>query len=119
MREEQIELLEQIRTLLSEHRLAELRHVLGEQLPQDLVELFPDFTEGERLLIYRLLPKSTAAEVLVELGHEERYALVAAFSDYELRRVLDEVYSDDAADLLEEMPAGRRSWSVALDDKVN
>ncbi len=105
MREEQIELLEKARTLLAERRLSELRRTLEEQHPQDLAELFPDFSEEERLLIYRLLPKETAAEVLVELGSEDRRALVAAFSDYELRRVLDELYSDDAADLLEEMPA--------------
>ncbi len=105
MREEQIVLMERIRALLEERRLAELRRALEEQLPQDIVDLFPDLSEEERLLIYRLLPKETAAEVLVELGSEDRRALVAAFSDYELRRVLDELYSDDTADLLDEMPA--------------
>ena len=103
--EERTELLEELTALLRERRLAVLRARLGELLPQDIAELFPDFTEEEQLLVYRLLPKEVAAEVLVELSSEGRRALVAAFSDYELRRVLDELYSDDTAGLLEEMPA--------------
>lgn len=103
--EEMTELLESIRTLLEGRQLAALRHLLGERMAQDIAELFPDFSEEERLLIYRLLPKETAAEVLVELSSEDRRALVAAFSDYELSRVLDEMYADDAAELLDEMPA--------------
>ncbi len=103
--EEKIELLESLRELLNERRLGELRRLLSEQQPQDISELFPDFSEEERLFIYRLLPKEMAAEVLVELPAEGRRALVAAFSDYELRRVLEELYSDDAAELLDEMPA--------------
>ncbi len=103
--EEKIELLEALRGLLSEHRHGDLRGLLSEHQPQDIAELFPDFSEEERLIIYRLLPKEIAAEVLVELPAEGRRALVAAFSDYELRRVLEELYSDDAAELLDEMPA--------------
>ena len=103
--EERTELLAELAALLEERRLAALRARLGELLPQDIAELFPDFSEEEQLLVYRLLPKEVAAEVLVELSSEGRRALVAAFSDYELRRVLDELYSDDTAELLDEMPA--------------
>ena len=103
--EERTELLESIRTLLAARQLAALRHTLSERMAQDIAELFPDFEGEERLLIYRLLPKETAAEVLVELSSEDRRALVASFSDYELRRVLDELYADDTAALLDEMPA--------------
>ena len=103
--EEKIELLESIRALLTDRQLAALRHLLGEQMARDVAELFPDFSQEEQLLLYRLLPKETAAEVLVELSAEDRRALVAAFSDYELARVLDELYADDTADLLDEMPA--------------
>ena len=103
--EERTELLAELSALLGERRLAALRQRLGELMPQDIAELFPDLSEEEQLLVYRLLPKEVAAEVLVELSSEGRRALVAAFSDYELRRVLDELYSDDTAELLDEMPA--------------
>ena len=78
---------------------------MTEAQPRDIADLFPDLAVSERLVVYRLLTKECAAEVLVELGSEDRQALVAAFSDEELAGVLLELYSDDAATLLEEMPA--------------
>ncbi len=105
MQEEKIELFAELSALLEQRRLTVLRHRLAELLPQDIAELFPDFKSEEKLLVYRLLPKEIAAEVLVEMPPEERVALIADFSDYELRRVLDELYSDDTVELLEEMPA--------------
>lgn len=103
--EERTQLFFELAELLRERKLAALRARLGELLPQDIAELFPDFSEEERLLVYRLLPKEVAAEVLVELPSEGRRDLVAAFSDYELRRVLEELYADDTTELLDEMPA--------------
>ena len=98
-------LLETVRDHLAEHRLIAIRQLLLEEQPLDIAELFPDLEAEERLLVYRLLPKETAAEVLVEMPAEDRRALIEAFSDYELRRVLDELYSDDTVVLLDEMPA--------------
>ena len=94
-----------VREHLAEHRLIAIRQLLSEEQPLDIAELFPDLTAEERLLVYRLLPKETAAEVLVEMPAEDRRDLIAAFSDYELRSVLDELYSDDTVELLDEMPA--------------
>ena len=90
--EEMKELLEELRALLAERRLAALRTRLATCQAQDVAALWLELSEEERLLVYRLLPKETAAEVLVELTSEDRRALVAAFSDYELRSVLDELY---------------------------
>ena len=98
-------LLETVRDHLAEHRLIAIRQLLSEEQPLDIAELFPDLEAEARLLVYRLLPKETAAEVLVEMPAEDRRALIEAFSDYELRRVLDELYSDDTVELLDEMPA--------------
>ena len=56
-------------------------------------------------LLYRLLPKETAAEVFVELEPESQEMLINGFSNTELKEVLDELYLDDAVDIVEEMPA--------------
>ena len=98
-------LLETVRDHLAEHRLIAIRQLLLEEQPLDIAELFPDLEPEHRLLVYRLLSKETAAEVLVEMPAEDRRALIESFSDYELRRVLDELYSDDTVELLDEMPA--------------
>ena len=56
-------------------------------------------------LLYRLLPKELAAEVFVELEADSQEMLINGFSNNELREVLDELYLDDVADIVEEMPA--------------
>ena len=56
-------------------------------------------------ILFRLLPKELAAEVFVEMEPESQKILIAGFSDYELKEVLDEHFLDDAVDIIEEMPA--------------
>ena len=56
-------------------------------------------------LLYRLLPKELAAEVFVELESDSQEMLINGFSNTELKEVLDELYLDDAVDIVEEMPA--------------
>ena len=55
--------------------------------------------------MFRLLPKELAAETFVEMEPDAQELLIRGFSDNELKEVLDELYVDDAADLVEEMPA--------------
>ena len=105
MNMERDDLLREVHEHLAERHLIAIRQLLAEEQPLDIAELFPDLEPEERLLVYRLLPKEVAAEVLVEMPAEDRRALIAAFSDYELRRVLDELYSDDTVELLDEMPS--------------
>lgn len=104
-REELIELLSEVREAISTRRMGALRPRLTALRPQDIAELLSELAEGERPLLYRLLPKEIAADVLVEMTHDDRRALITAFSDEELRHLMDEVYADDAADMLEDMPA--------------
>src|SRR5699024_2047452 len=56
-------------------------------------------------LLYRILPKELEAEVFVNMDSDAQEFLIRAFSDNELREVLDELYVDDAVDIIEEMPA--------------
>ena len=57
-------------------------------------------------LLFRLLPKEPAAELFVELEPDVQEMLIRGFSNTELKEVLDELYLDDAVDIVEEMPAG-------------
>jgi len=56
-------------------------------------------------LLFRLLPKEQAAETFVEMDEDMQELLILGFSDTELKEVVDELYVDDAVDLIEEMPA--------------
>lgn len=56
-------------------------------------------------MVYRLLPKEQAAEVFVKLEPDDQERLINCLTDSEIKKVMDEIYMDDAADLIEEMPS--------------
>ncbi len=91
--------------MLEEKKYATLRDVLVTMNPSDIAALFADLEEKQIPLMFRLLPKEQAAETFVEMDPEEQALLIRGFSDNELKEVLDELYVDDAADIVEEMPA--------------
>ena len=100
------ELTEQVEELVSRKRYAELRDLLLPMEAADIAWLFDELDEKAPHLIFRLLPKELAAEVFVELDSDEQEILIRGFSNSELKEVLDELYLDDAVDIVEEMPAG-------------
>lgn len=100
-----METYELLTELLHGKKWQELKDILSEMNEQDIAELFMELDERDLTLIYRLLPKELAAEVFVNMEPEYQEMLIRAFSDTELREVLDELYVDDAVDLIEEMPA--------------
>ena len=97
--------IEQISTLYREKKYSQLKSILADINPTDIAVLFDEFPNEQRILLFRLLPKEEAAETFVELDGETQEALIHAFSDTELREVIDELYLDDTVDIIEEMPA--------------
>lgn len=91
--------------LIKEKQYAKLKGILTDMEPIDIAALFDDLPKRYMPLLYRLLPKETAAEVFVELDTDTQEMLITGFSDNELKEVLDELYLDDAVDIIEEMPA--------------
>ncbi len=103
---ERFEIVEKaILALLNEKKYLTLREILVTMNPNDIAGLFDALEEQRIPVMYRLLPKELAAEVFVEMEPEAQELLIQGFSDNELKEVLDELYVDDAADLVEEMPA--------------
>ncbi len=100
-----METFEVLTELLHNKKWKELKEILDEMNEQDIAELFMELEERDLTLIYRLLNKELAAEVFVNMEPEYQEMLIRAFSDTELREVLDELYVDDAVDLIEEMPS--------------
>ena len=100
------ELPGKIRELLAERKFHELQETLSVLEPQDIALVSERLEERDVLLLFRLLPRETAAKVFVEMSPELQEALIGMFSDAKLREVLAELYIDDTVDLIEEMPAG-------------
>ena len=104
MEESKLE-LEYVMELLEQRKYAELRDMLKDQNPIDVAQLLGEVPDEKLLLLYRMLPKEDAAEVFSEMEHDEQETLIRAFNDREIREVIEEMYVDDAVDMLEEMPA--------------
>jgi len=103
---ERFEIVEKaLLAMLEDKKYATLRDILVTMNPSDIAGLFEDLEEKQIPLMFRLLPKELAAETFVEMEPEAQEILIRGFSDNELKEVLDELYVDDAADIVEEMPA--------------
>lgn len=96
---------EKILKLLKQRNFFELKKLLETLNPNDIASLFDDISLEDVLIVFRLLPKETAADTFVELDNDNQEYLIKAFSDEELKDVLDLLFVDDTADLVEEMPA--------------
>ena len=103
---ERFEIMEKaLLQMLESKKYATLRDMLATMNPSDVAGIFNDLEEKQVPLMFRLLPKELAAETFVEMEPDTQALLIQGFSDNELKEVLSELYVDDAADLVEEMPA--------------
>ena len=94
-----------LQTLLNDKKYTTIRDILVTMNPADIAAVFSGVEPEKLPLLFRLLPKELAAESFVEMESEEQEALIRGISDSELRQVMDELYVDDAVDIVEEMPA--------------
>ncbi len=99
------DIVREISSLYKGKRYLDIKSILTEINPADIASLFDEFSVEEQILFFRLLPKEEAAETFVELDNDTQEAIIRAFSDTELREVIDELYLDDTVDIIEEMPA--------------
>ena len=103
---ERFEIMEKaLLQMLESKKYSTLRDMLITMNPSDVAGIFSDLEEKQVPLMFRLLPKELAAETFVEMEPDTQALLIQGFSDNELKEVLSELYVDDAADLVEEMPA--------------
>ena len=106
MAERTLTLDQTVLALVEQKKYATLRDILVTMIPADIAALFEEMDDERSLpLLFRLLPKDMAAETFVEMEPEFQELLIRGFSDSELKEVVDELYVDDAVDLVEEMPA--------------
>lgn len=96
---------EEILELIEGKKYARLREILADLNPADIAVIFEDIPEKEYPVIFRILPKELAADVFVEMDSETQQFLIEAFSDKELREVMDDLFMDDTVDIIDEMPA--------------
>ncbi|MBR3098672.1 MAG: magnesium transporter [Clostridia bacterium] len=94
-----------LQSLLASKKYPTIRDILVTMNPADIAAVFSGCEPEQLPLLFRLLPKELAAESFVEMESDQQELLIRGLSDSELRQVMDELYVDDAVDIVEEMPA--------------
>ncbi len=96
---------EALRELLERKDFRALRASLTELREVDIADFIEALPNEQATLAFRTLPKEPAAEVFSNLPPETQQIIIGAMTDQELSAILDDLFVDDAVDLLEELPA--------------
>lgn len=94
-----------IEALIAGKKYSSLRDVLSAMNEADIAAIFSEANQDSLPLLFRLLPKDLAADTFALMDTDNQELLIRGFSDNEIKEVFDELYVDDAADIVEEMPA--------------
>ena len=95
-----------VRNLIRDRKIIELRSYLAEMYEADIAELMNDLNDKVlALLLFRMLPKLKAVEVFSFLSIDNQREIISAISDSELPDIIENVFFDDVIDMIEEMPA--------------
>ena len=84
----------------------ELKELLLAMNRVDIADIFEHIDNTEKIVqIFKLLPKDMAAAVFSYLEPDKQHIMISALTDIEIKRIVDDLFLDDAVDFLEEMPA--------------
>ena len=97
-----VTLTETIKKLLEEKKYSTLKDILTTMMPFDIAAVFSELQSEKTPILFRILPKELAAETFVEMDEDTQEFLIHGFSDSELKEVVDELFVDDAVDIIEE-----------------
>lgn len=99
------EMRNNVNELLDSREFGRIRVLFTAMEPADIAELLGEIDEQRLPILFRILTKELAAETFVEMDSDEQELLINAFSERELHDVVEELFVDDAVDIIEEMPA--------------
>ena len=98
-------MIEKIIELLSQNNYKELKALLRESNEADVAECLNELEKEDLAIVFRLLNKDEAADIFARMDDGSQEMLVELMSDSELASIISKLYVDDAADLIEELPA--------------
>ncbi len=105
MNGEELTIQERALELLKNKQFVMLKELLNTMNPADIAQFLSELSGDELIIAFRITPKDLAADTFVEMEPEQQQQLIHSFTDKELKEVVDELYLDDAVDIVEEMPA--------------
>lgn len=98
-------MIEKIKELIKEEKYIQLKQEIIKLEEADIAEILEELDDQNRIKVFRLLPKDIAADTFSFLDIEYQQIIITSLTDKEAANIIDEMYADDATDLIEEMPA--------------
>ncbi|MEG2119643.1 MAG: magnesium transporter, partial [Pseudoflavonifractor sp.] len=92
-------------SLLEARNYRALRAALAEENEVDIADFIEALPKDKATVAFRTLPKFLAAEVFSNLPSETQQIIITSITDQELSAIVEELFVDDAVDMLEELPA--------------
>ena len=96
---------EELFDFLEQKQYRQLKAALIELNEADIADFLAELDEEKKLLVFRMLPKDQAADVFAFLEVEDQQHIINGINDNELKQIIEDLYVDDAVDMLEELPA--------------
>ena len=91
--------------LLEAKKYRELKKELCDMNEVDIAAFMEELDNEKALIVFRMLPKELATEVFACLEVEQQESIIDSINDTELKYIIEDLYVDDAVDMLEELPA--------------
>ena len=98
-------LTDTVRDLLESGRRERLNQILEDAHAADIAAALRELPLPDQVTLFRLLGRESAGAVLAELGDQAVHVLAGALDEGEISSILDRMRPDDAAQVLEELPA--------------
>lgn len=99
------DLFEDLGTMLENKKYAQFRRATLEMNPIDIADFFSELDIKKVPAVFKLLRKDISADVFAELDSDMQEKIIEALTDKEISIIIEDLFLDDAVDMLEELPA--------------
>ncbi len=99
------EKFEKLNELLEKKNYAAFMRAADEMNPVDTADFLASLPESKQLAVFRMFKKDVAADIFAELDPEIQEKIISTATDTEISGMIEDLYIDDAVDMLEELPA--------------
>lgn len=97
--------MDELMELLKTRQFRKLKEILTEMNEVDIAAFIEELDSEKTVVVFRMLPKELASDVFACLEVDKQEHIINSITDYELGAIVEDLFVDDAVDMLEELPA--------------
>lgn len=118
---QEIRKIDELMALVENKQFRQLKKIMVEMNEADLAEFIEELDSEKKVVIFRMLPKELSSDVFANLEPEDQQHIINRIGDAELKYIIEDLYVDDAVDMLEELPASvvKRVLKIATPETRN